>query len=61
VHAQAVLLLLGPALFKIFEQLTQILPIIELVVGLHVHCNELVFHKNVATQLQVLLVTVPSA
>jgi hypothetical protein len=60
VHAQAVLLLLVPALFRIFEQLTQILPIIELVVGSHTHFKELEFHKKVATQLQVLLVTVPS-
>jgi hypothetical protein len=60
VQAQAVLLLLGPALFDKLEQLTHTPLMIELVVGLHVHFKELEFHKKVATQSQVLLVTVPS-
>jgi hypothetical protein len=59
-HAQAPLLLLVPALFKILEQLTHTPLMIELVVGSHVQFKESEFHKNVATQSQVLLVTVPS-
>jgi uncharacterized membrane protein len=46
-------------LFKILEQLTQVSPIIELVIGSHEQVKELAFQAKVGAQSQVLLVTVP--
>jgi hypothetical protein len=61
VHAQALLLLLGPLLFKILEQLIQVPLIIELDVGSHEQVEELAFQVKVRTQSQALLVKVPTA
>jgi uncharacterized membrane protein len=59
VHKQPLLSPFVPLLLRIIEQLRQIPPIIELVLGSQEQVKELAFQAKVGAQSQVLLVTVP--